>query len=240
MLDSLGRRGQTILLTGPPGAGKTRTSLLWAVTRPAGAFAIDCDYARSTLMTADRLRGSTEMTLADQYKFAVQIIAAQAEDITRSGVDCIVVGARAPFPPPHFADIWTPLDALDPITIVLLPSPDVCAQRNLADPTRIGEFAVAEDLVRGSYDGWQWDRWRELPRAAVIDTSEMTSSQVVDAAEEAVHAILNSRCEPDLDAPDRRPSRLDPARCSELAFGARPLAQDSTLVMAPMVDALFS
>ncbi len=72
------------------------------------------------------------------------------------GVDCIVVGAKAPFPPAEFAHVLEQLDALDPITIVLLPSPDVCAARNAADPTRIGDFAVSEDLVRGSFEFWRW------------------------------------------------------------------------------------
>lgn len=145
-------RGRTILLTGPPGAGKTRTALMWSATRSTGAFAIDWDAAASTVALADELRGMPAMELAERYNFAARLVSAQADAITRSGVDCIVVGARAPFPPAEFAHVWDPLDALDPLTIVLLPSPDVCAARNAADPTRIGDFAVAEDLVRGSFE----------------------------------------------------------------------------------------
>jgi hypothetical protein len=135
--------------------------------------------------------------VGEQYRFAADIVGAQADGITRAGVDCIVVGAQAPFPPPEFAALWNAIEPLDPITIVLLPSPDVCAARNAADPTRIGPFAVPERWVRDSYESWEWHRWRERPRAAVIDTSDLTPSEVVEAVEGAVQRI----------ADDQRPRR---------------------------------
>src|SRR3954452_2405708 len=185
MLGMQPKRGHTILLTGPPGAGKTRTSLVWSATRTAGAFAIDWDYARSTIATADELRAHPSGSVGEQYQFAARVIAAQADSITSDGVDCIVVGAKAPSPPPEFAAMWNALEPLDPITIVLLPSPDVCARRNATDPTRIGRFAVPDQWVRDSYESWGWRRWSERPRAVVIDTSAMTPSEVVEAAERA-------------------------------------------------------
>ena len=185
----MGAAGRTILLTGPPGAGKTRTSLLWSATRP-NVFALDWDLVRADVVAVDALRDAPQLPIDEQYALAARMIAAHAAQITASGVDCVVVGARPPHPPPAFAGTGAALDELDPVTIVLLPSVDVCAARNAGDVSRTGDFAVAEARVHESYGSWGWERWAELPRAAVLDTSAMTLAEVVDACERAVEELI--------------------------------------------------
>ncbi|MEN3274184.1 MAG: hypothetical protein V7636_2945 [Actinomycetota bacterium] len=185
-------RGTTILLTGPPGAGKTTTAHLWTAVRKKPAFPLDWDQITSTVVVADELRGLPSSSPHEQYGFGARVAAAEAKWITRSGVDCVLVGARAPFPPPELAAVWEPLDELDPVTIVLLPRADVCVARNAADAARIGEFAVPEEHVRGSFDMWHWERWSELPRAAVLDNSDMSQLEVVDELDRLVDQLTSS------------------------------------------------
>jgi hypothetical protein len=179
------RVGETILMTGPPGAGKTTTAMVWAVQRPRPTFFVDWDAVRSVVVVGDQLEGRPARDLDAQYRLAARVAAAQADWITRSGVDCVIAGARFPSPPPEFADVWTDLDALDPIVVVLLPRLGVCLERNATDAARLGDFAVDQSHVTGSFEQG-WDSWADHPRAVVLDTSDKTPQEVVDAVEAAV------------------------------------------------------
>lgn len=175
--------GVTVLVTGPPGAGKTTTALLWSTLRERSTFAFDIDLACSTLELGDSVRGQPAMDLDDRYALAARVIAAQVARSTASGVDCFVSAPRLPpraTQPESWRHVWVDLDDLGPFTIVLLPSPDDGVKRSLADVAR--RAWVREDGVRDTYRGG-WELWRDERNAAVIDTSTMTPVEVVNAAE---------------------------------------------------------
>lgn len=178
-------QGLTILLAGPHGAGKTTTALRWSLERTRPTFVIDWDVIANTLATADVIAGRAPMPISDRYALAAQVAATHAATITAAGVDCIVVAARAPQPPPEWPDPWTALDERDLAIVVLLPSLDACLARNAADQSRRGAFAVAAEQVAHSYQ-WGWDQWALDERATIIDTTRLTPTQVIAAAEAAI------------------------------------------------------
>jgi len=179
-------RGATILLTGPPGAGKTRTALLWSLQRRRPTFALDWDPIASAIEVSDDLRGHAALDVDSRYQLAAKVAAAHAATITGSGVDCVIVGARAPRGtalPAGWEHTWDDLDQLEPYTVVLLPRMEVALERNRADRSRRGAFAVSDDHVRGGY-AFGWEQWESQPRAFVVDTSDMTLQQVVAELEQ--------------------------------------------------------
>src|SRR5882757_1185569 len=184
-------RGQTIFLTGPVVSGKTTTAQLWAMQRARATFAADWDDIQTTVLDSDLVRGHPLPDVVSRYRFAARVAAAQADRITATGIDCIVSGARVPetpTDPPEWRNMWDDLDRLDPITIVLLPSVEARLTRVRNDPHRRGPYAITEEQIRES-GRWAWNAWREHPRAAVLDTSDMDQQQVIAEVERAVSKL---------------------------------------------------
>ena len=127
-------------------------------------------------------------SMDERYRLAATVMAKQAEAITEGGNDCIAVGAWALDWPG--VNPWEPMAALGPVVCVLLPDVETSVSRNANDPRRQGVFAVPESYVRGSH-ALEWRRWADQPRAAVVDNSQMTIEQTVDALEDAVLRILS-------------------------------------------------
>jgi hypothetical protein len=185
------QRGETIFLTGPPLAGKTSTGVTWVEQRPRVTAFLDWDELHNVLFRGDRLRAASDVH--ERYMFAAKTAVATAAHVTALGLDCVITGARAPWvptDPPEWLGHWDDLDQLDPITIVLLPSLETRLERRRRDPGRLpgGAAPMGEDSVRKSH-GFGWERWRGHPRAAVLDTSDMSPAEVVDAVEQAVTTL---------------------------------------------------
>jgi hypothetical protein len=183
--------GQTIFLTGPSLAGKTTTAALWAMQRARATYAADWDDIQTTIMDSDMLRGQPLADMATRYRFAARVAAAQAARITAAGIDCIVSGTRVPdgpADPPEWRNLWRDLDLLDPIIIVLLPSVEARLLRARKDPHRRGPYALTEEQIRES-SRWAWDSWRDNPRAAILDTSELDQRQVIAEIERAISKL---------------------------------------------------
>jgi hypothetical protein len=187
-------RGETILLTGPPLAGKTSTAMLWAAQRSRLTSPLDWDQLQKTLFGA-RLQQDPG-AVSDQYRFAAKVAAATARQITSTGADCVIAGARVPArpdDPPEWIGVWDDLDQLDPITIVLLPDVETRLARRRLDPGRLpgGQHPYSEAQVHQSH-GWAWHSWGEHPRASILDTSDMNQNEVIDAIE-LIASTLSSR-----------------------------------------------
>jgi hypothetical protein len=188
------QQGRTIFLTGPPLSGKTTTAQLWAMQRARATFAADWDDIQTTVMDSDLVRGRRLPDVTTRYRFAARVAAAQARRITTAGIDCVVTGARvpeSPTDPPEWAHTWDDLDRLDPITVVLLPSVEARLARARNDSRRRGPYALSEEQIRES-GSWAWNSWREYPRTAVLDTSDMDQQQVIAEIERAVSRLSNS------------------------------------------------
>lgn len=196
-------RGQTIFLTGPTMSGKTTTGQLWAMQRARATFAADWDDIQATLMDADLVRGRPLPDAPSRYRFAANVAVAQADRITAAGIDCVVSGARvpdSPAEPPEWRHMWDDLDRLNPITIVLLPSVESRLIRVRTDPRRRGPYAVTEEHIRES-GGWAWNAWRDHPRAAVLDTSDMHQQEVITEVEQAVSRLSDPTLDPAYPSP---------------------------------------
>lgn len=183
-MNDTSQRGQTIFLTGPPLAGKTSTAMKWAAERPRVTAPLDWDELHNVLFRGDRLRAATDVDA--RYRFAARMTATTAAYVTSLGLDCVITGARVPWrpsDPPEWLGHWDDLDQLDPITIVLLPSLEARLERRRRDPGRVAG-GYSEEQVRQSHQ-FGWERWLDHPRAAVLDTSEMSVEEVLEAAEVA-------------------------------------------------------
>lgn len=179
--------GQTIFLTGPVTSGKTTTALLWSM-RSERRIALDWDDIAGILLVGDELRGHPPTDISSRYKFAAKVAAAKADRATEAGFDCVIAGARVPAnptDPPDWLHTWDDLDHLDAITVVLLPSLDVCLARGRS---RHGPHAVSDEQIRASH-GRAWSSWRGHPRAVVLDTSDMSQQEVVTEFERAVSML---------------------------------------------------
>lgn len=181
-------RGQTIFLTGPLTAGKTTTALLWSIQQSERRIALDWDLIAGILLVGDELRGHHFADTSSRYQFAAKVAAAKADQLTAAGFDCMIAGARtpaSPTDPPDWLHMWDDLDRLDPITVVLLPSLEVCLARGRS---RHGPHAVSDEHVRASH-GRAWSSWREDPRAIVLDTTDLSQQAAVAELEHAVSKL---------------------------------------------------
>lgn len=182
--------GFVIFLTGPPASGKTSTAFLWSLQRDRPTWPLEWDATAGALHAAHELGlDCVPEDINERYQLAANIMAKQAETITAGGNDCIVVGAWAldwPGPNP-----WESMSALNPIVCVLLPDVETNVARNAKDAHRQGVFAVPEAQVRGSHS-LDWQRWAQQPRASVLDNSDLTMQQTVDALERAVARLIST------------------------------------------------
>lgn len=186
-------RGRAIFLTGPPLAGKTSTAMRWAAERPRVTAPLDWDELHNVLFRGDRLRQASDVHA--RYRFAAKIAAVTAAHVMASGFDCVITGARVPAgptDPPEWLGHWDDLDQLDPITIVLLPSLETRLERRLRDAGRLADPGMSEEQVRISH-GFGWEKWCGQPRAAVLDTSELSLEEVLAAVEQAALTLSDQR-----------------------------------------------
>lgn len=184
-MSETGPRGQAIFLTGPPLAGKTTTAMKWAAERKQPTAPLDWDELHAVLFRGDNLRAST--SVHNRYRFAAKTAIATAAHVTALGLDCVISGARVPWQPsdpPEWLGHWDDLDQLDPITIVLLPTVEVRLERLRRNPGH----PFDEEQVRQSHL-YGWERWFDHPRAAVLDTSDLSEEEVVEAVELAAQRL---------------------------------------------------
>lgn len=182
--------GVVIFLTGPPASGKTSTGFLWSIQRERPTWPLEWDATAGALDAAQSLGlDCVPDDVNERYQLAANIMAKQAQTITAGGNDCIVIGAWAldwPGPNP-----WQSMSALKPIVCVLLPDVETSVAHNAQDSHRQGVFAVPEEHVRGSHS-LDWKRWAHEPRACVIDNTNLTMQQTVDALEREVSRLIAS------------------------------------------------
>lgn len=142
------RRGETILLTGPPLSGKTSRAVLWAEGRERLTSWIDWDQLTGTLFST-RLRQEPAM-ISDHYRFSAKIIAATARMINEFGRrlrdrGCPRSGESDR--PARVGGRLDELDLLDPITVSLFPSVETRLTRWRDNPGH----PFTEEQVRSSH-----------------------------------------------------------------------------------------
>ncbi len=182
------KRGQIVFFTGPAAAGKSTVAEAWATSRTKQTAHFDHDHARF-LVRAGYI--SPEASLAnpalreaaeDQWLLAAAVCEAMAVTYTTRGVDFAL---SAFCPPGNLKESWEPLDALNPIIVVLLPMLEVVLRR---DANRVGRSHVGEQGVRRNF-AYDWETWRTDKRAYVIDNSELNVEQTVALVEAEVIRI---------------------------------------------------
>jgi len=182
------KRGQIVFFTGPSAAGKSTVAEAWATSRTKQTAHFDHDHARF-LVRAGYI--SPEASLAnpalreaaeDQWLLAAAVCEAMAVTYTTRGVDFAL---SAFCPPGNLKESWEPLDALNPIIVVLLPMLEVVLRR---DANRVGRSHVGEQGVRRNF-AYDWETWRTDKRAYVIDNSELNVEQTVALVEAEVIRI---------------------------------------------------
>jgi adenylylsulfate kinase-like enzyme len=181
-------RGRVVLFTGPTGAGKSTVGLAWATSRERPTGFIDHDETRFLLRAGyvSRSAAAADPSLRpqadEQWLLAARVCEAVAEEYTRSGYDLAVAAFR---PPGEWMGCWRQLDAMSPLIIVLLPTVEVCLDR---DGDRAGRARTGEDSIRRAFS-YDWEPWHKHPLTAVIDNSTMTVEETVAQVEALAKAV---------------------------------------------------
>ena len=182
-------RGTVVVFTGPTGAGKSTCGAAWAGSperaRPTAWF--DHDEARFLLRAGyvSRSAAHADASLRDeadrQWLLAASVCEALAETYVADGVDFALSAFR---PPGKWKGCWRRLDALEPVTIVLVPPIEVALAH---DEERTGRAHTGEGSIRRAY-AYPWDDWRGRPRTHVIDNRDLAVDDVVRLVEGLVTA----------------------------------------------------
>jgi chloramphenicol 3-O-phosphotransferase len=178
-------RGQVVFFTGPAAAGKSTIAAAWADSRTAPTAFFDHDQARFLVRAGyiSRSAAHADPSLRDQADRQWLLAAAVCESMAATyiawGMDFALSAFR---PPGSWKGCWEPLDAMNPIFVVLLPSLEVLLER---DTGRSGRSHVGEASVRRGFT-YDWEAWRSDSRAYVIDNSELSVDQVVALVEAEV------------------------------------------------------
>lgn len=182
------KRGQIVFFTGPAAAGKSTVAEAWATSRTKQTAHFDHDHARflvragyidpAASLANPALREAAEA----QWLLAAAVCEAMAVTYTTRGVDFAL---SAFCPPGNLKESWEPLDALNPMIVVLLPRLEVVLRR---DANRVGRSHVGEQGVRRNF-AYDWETWRTDKRAYVIDNSELNVEQTVALVEAEVIRI---------------------------------------------------
>lgn len=164
---------QLLLVTGPAGAGKTTTADSWASSHEETAAHVSHDdiglFVRSGFVSgADAHRDPEGWR---QWRLGADICAAAARAYAGAGIHCAVDTYLLP----HTRQLWTAVDDLCPLVVVLLPDVEVAVERN----ARREGWGVPEDAVRANHAAMR--RWYEVPDALVLDTSRLSLADVVRA-----------------------------------------------------------
>jgi len=165
-----------LLLTGPPGAGKTTASKAFAKTANSTWALIEQDAIRQLVKAgfknpADPWTKETET----QMNVSIDICADMARRYQQSGINCIIDCFITL--DPYVFDKWqTALEGIAYEIIVFLPDVEkAIAQNN----QRLGDARLNEELVASQHE--EFSAWQGNPQATVIDTTAMSVSDAVQA-----------------------------------------------------------
>jgi chloramphenicol 3-O-phosphotransferase len=168
-----------VFFTGPAAAGKSTTAAAWAAARATPAAHVDHDQARFLVRGGyiSRTAAHADPALREgaerQWLLAAAVCEAMTATYLAWGVDVAVSAFR---PPGRWMGCWEQLDRLAPLLVVLLPPPDVLLAR---DAERTGRQHVGQASVKRGL-GYDWNAWRDDPRALVIDNAVLSVAQVVE------------------------------------------------------------
>jgi predicted ATPase len=167
---------QILLLTGPPGAGKTTASKEFAQTA-GGTWALVEQDAIRQLVKAGFKNPSDPWTKATetQMNVSIAICGDMARRYHQAKVNCIIDCFITL--DPYVFDKWqAALEDIPYKLVVFLPeSEKAVAQNN----QRTGDARLKEELVIEQHK--EFLAWRDDPRATIIDTTAM---DVTDAVQE--------------------------------------------------------
>lgn len=170
---------QVLLLTGPPGAGKTTASKEFAKTAD-GTWALTEQDAIRQLVKAGFKNPSDPWTkdTEAQMSASIDICGDMAKRYQQYEINCIIDCFITLDSYTH--DKWLrALEGIDYKIIVLLPVVEKAVDRN---NLRTGDNRLAEAMVHNQHE--EFSAWRDDPRATMVDSTNMNVVSVVQAIED--------------------------------------------------------
>jgi len=167
---------QILLLTGPPGAGKTTASKEFAETANGTWALIEQDAIRQ-LVKAGFKNPSDPWTkdTETQMNVSIAICGDMAKRYQQAGINCIIDCFVTL--DPYVLDKWqAALEGTAYEIIVFLPKVEkAIAQNN----QRLGDARLNEELVTQQHG--EFSAWQGNPQATVLDTTAMNVNDAVQA-----------------------------------------------------------
>lgn len=167
---------EILLVTGPPGAGKSTVCEAFAKTSDGIWAFVEQDAIRQLVKAgfmnpSDPWTKNTEM----QMSTSINICGDMARRYQQSGINCIIDCFITL--DPYVFDKWqATLKGVTYKIIVLLPNVKTALARN---SQRTGDARLNEELVHNQHE--EFSAWRDDPRATIIDTTNMSKDNVVQA-----------------------------------------------------------
>jgi tRNA uridine 5-carbamoylmethylation protein Kti12 len=170
-----------VLLTGPPGAGKTTVSKEFAKIAQGTWARVEQDAIRQFVKAgfknpSDPWTKETEI----QMNVSITICTDMAKRYQQANINCIIDSFITL--DPYVFDKWQA--ALEGVTykiVVLLPTVEKAVAQN---NQRTGDNKLKEELVKDQHK--EFSEWHKNPKATVIDTSAMNVTEVVQAIKNSV------------------------------------------------------
>lgn len=172
-----------VLMTGPPGAGKSTVAPLVAQHFDRSVV-IPGDLTRETIVGGfEAPRFPFDDALLAQFALGRRIVCDWVESVAAEGYVAIVDDAPVP-PVPHFHDQFAPLlDHPDGVGVLLAPSADVARDRIRVRAGGAGFDDFLLRVVDQAYElieGWDLGGWH------VVDSTDLSATETATAVVEAV------------------------------------------------------